>query len=84
MHIFDPNRQWNDVHMRADCLYEIGRVHAWEGAPEVARDFLMRALPLAREAEGMREAAGITHEDRLEGRIAELLVQLPDATDLPE
>jgi hypothetical protein len=73
-----PNADWNDVHMRAECLYEIGRVHAHEGDPAVARDFLSRALPLAQQAETMRGPAGVTIEDNLEGKIAELLVQLPD------
>ncbi|MEA2922832.1 MAG: hypothetical protein QOF07_2802, partial [Bradyrhizobium sp.] len=27
----NANRKWNDVHMRAECLFEIGRVHAHEG-----------------------------------------------------
>ena len=69
------------IYMRADCLYEIGRVHAHEGDPAVARDFLLRALPLAKEAERRRAPAKITFDDRLEGRIAELLVQLPDDGD---
>jgi hypothetical protein len=73
-----PHKEWTDTHMRADCLYEIGRVHAHEGDPAVARGFLERALPLAQEAERLRAPAGITHDDRLEGKIAELLVQLPD------
>jgi hypothetical protein len=72
------SRAWTDVHMRADCLFEIGRVHSHEGEPAVAREFLLRALPLTQEAERMAIVAGITCEDRLEGRIAELLVQLPD------
>jgi hypothetical protein len=74
--------------MRADCLFEIGRVHAYEGHPAVAREFLLRALPLAQEAERLRAPAEITSDDRLEGRIAELLVQLPDdgeeSTEPPE
>lgn len=74
----NANREWTDTHMRADCLFEIGRVHAQEGEPTVAREFLLRALPLAQEAELMAIAARISCEDRLEGRIAELLVQLPD------
>ena len=69
---------WSDTHMQADCLFEIGRVHAGEGDAAVARDFLLRALPLAQEAERLRGAAGITHEDNLEGRIAELLLKLPE------
>ena len=73
-----PRRDWTDVHMRADCLFEIGRIHFHEGDPAVARDFLLRALPLAKEAERLRAAAKITDDDRLEGRIAELLVKLPD------
>ena len=78
-----PEEDWSSVHMRAECLFELGRVHANEGDAEVARGFLLRALPLAQEAERLRAAAAITHEDRLEGRIAELLVQLPDADDPP-
>jgi hypothetical protein len=73
--------EWTDVHLRADCLFEIGRVHAHEGEPAVAREFLLRALPLAQKAERLANAAGIKCEDRLEGRIAELLVQLPDERD---
>ena len=73
-----PLTEWSRVHSRADCLYEIGRVHAHEGDAAVARDFLMRALPLAQEAERLREPAGVATEDLLEGKIAELLVQLPD------
>ncbi len=48
-----------------------------------AREFLLRALPLAQEAERLRGAAEVTHDDRLEGRIAALLLQLPDDTDPP-
>lgn len=73
--------EWTDTLMRADCLFEIGQVHAHEGDPAVAREFLLRALPLAQEAERLRGPAGITSEDGLEGRIAELLVQLPDDGD---
>jgi len=69
--------EWTDTLMRADCLFEIGQVHAHEGDPAVAREFLLRALPLAQEAERLRDPAGITSEDPLEGRIAELLLQLP-------
>ena len=69
--------EWTDVHMRADCLFEIGRVHTPTGRQTVAHEFLLRALPLAQEAERLSGPAGITSEDRLEGRIAELLVQLP-------
>lgn len=49
----------------------------------MAREFLLRALPLAQEAERLRGPAGITSEDGLEGRIAELLVQLPDDENEP-
>ncbi|MEO6785603.1 MAG: hypothetical protein ABI318_05670 [Chthoniobacteraceae bacterium] len=76
--VTEPQPNWSDTHMRADCLFEIGRVHAYEGDAAVARDFLMRALPLAQEAERLRGAAKITHDDHLEGKIAELLVQLPE------
>ena len=71
-------QHWSMVNTRADCLFEIGRVHAHEGAPSVAREFLMKALPLAQKADQLRESAGIEHDDRLEGRIAELLVQLDE------
>lgn len=74
----EPGPAWSGLHTRAECLYEIGRVHAHEGDAAVARDFLMRAQPLAQEAERLRSAAGVAHEDHLEGKIAELLVQLPD------
>ena len=73
-----PVPSWSDVHTRADCLYEIGRVHAHDGDPAVARDFLMRALPLAQEAERLQREAKLEHVDNLEGRIAALLVQLPE------
>jgi hypothetical protein len=75
------SRAWTDAHMYAECLFEIGRVHAHEGEPAVSREFLLRALPRAQEAERMAVVAGITSDDRLEGRIAELLVQLPDDGD---
>jgi hypothetical protein len=68
---------WSFAHTQADCLFEIGRVHFHEGAPEAARQFLTEALPLAREAEALQAKAGAT-DDRLEGRIAELLLQLPE------
>ncbi len=74
-----PRDEWSDVHMRADCLFEIGRIHFHEGDASVAQEFLLRALPLAQEAEILRGPAKVEHDDRLEGRIAELLVQLPDA-----
>ena len=73
-----PLMDWSKVQTQADCLYEIGRVHAHKGEPAVARSFLLRALPLAQEAERLRGPAGVAHEDHLEGRIEELLVQLPD------
>jgi hypothetical protein len=74
-------REFNDVYLPGECLFGIGRVHALEGDPSVAREFLLRALPHAKEAERLTVAAGITSDDRLEGRIAELLVQLPDDGD---
>ena len=73
--------EWTDTLMRADCLFEIGQVHAHDGDPSVAREFLLRALSLAQEAERLRLPAGITSEDGLEGRIAELLLQLPADED---
>ena len=66
---------WCGVHMQADCLFEIGRVHFHEGAPEAARRFLSEALPLARKA-GDLQTAAVVEDDRLEGRIAELLLQI--------
>jgi hypothetical protein len=74
-------REFNDVYLPGECLFGIGRVHALEGDPSVAREFLLRALPFAQEAERLAIAAGATLEDRLEGQIAELLVQLPDERD---
>ncbi|MEI7728867.1 MAG: hypothetical protein WCO56_04820 [Verrucomicrobiota bacterium] len=68
---------WCWIHTQADCLFEIGRVHFHEGAPEVAREFLTEALPLARQADALQAKADVT-DDRLEGRIAELLLQLPE------
>jgi hypothetical protein len=70
-------QRWCDVHMRAECLFEIGRVHFHEGAPDAARRFLTEALPLAQQAADLQAEAG-TVDDRLEGRIAELLLKLPD------
>jgi hypothetical protein len=63
--------------MQADCLFEIGRVHFHEGAPEAARRFLGEALPLAQKADALQAAAKVA-DDRLEGRIAELLLRLPE------
>ncbi len=68
---------WASIHMQADCLFEIGRVHFHEGAPETARRFLCEALPLAQQADALQAAAKAT-DDRLEGRIAELLLRLPE------
>jgi len=69
--------KWRFVHMQADCLFEIGRVHFHEGAPAAAQEFLTKALVLAKEADALREKAGMM-DDLLEGRIGELLLQLPD------
>lgn len=69
--------KWVFVHMEADCLFEIGRVHFYEDAPAAAQEFLTKALVLAKEADALREKAGMT-DDLLEGRIGELLVQLSD------
>lgn len=73
-----PKEEWSAAHTEADCLFEIGRVHFHEGTPEAAHHFLSQALTLAQKADALRAAAGIDHDDRLEGRIAELLLQLPD------
>jgi hypothetical protein len=69
--------KWAFVHTQADSLFEIGRVHFHEGAPEAARQFLTRALVLAKEADALQAKAGVA-DDLLEGRIGELLLQLPD------
>jgi hypothetical protein len=52
-------------------------VHLHEGDPKVAEDFLLRALELAKQVDRLRGPANITNDDRLEGAIAELLLQLP-------
>src|SRR6266404_2715518 len=70
-----PTEIWMDVSTQADCLFQIGRVHFYEGAFDAARRFLTKALPLAQAAEALEAAAGVPN-DRLEGRIAELLLQL--------
>lgn len=70
--VTDP---WTVTHMEAECLYEIGRVHFHEGAPDAAREFLQQALPLAQQAERLR-VPGKHIEDGLEGKIAALLIQL--------
>ena len=69
--------KWAFVHTQADCLFEIGRVHFYEDAPAAAQEFLTKALVLAKEADALREKAGVM-DDLLEGRIGELLLQLPD------
>ena len=68
---------WGNTHMQADCLFEIGRVHFHEGAAEAARRFLGEALPLAQQADALQAAAKV-EDDRLEGRIVELLLRLPE------
>ncbi len=68
---------WSWTHTQADCLFEIGRVHFHEGVPEAARTFLNEALVWARKADALQAKAGV-EDDRLEGRIGELLLQLPD------
>ncbi len=72
-----PQARWGAVHREADCLFEIGRVHFHEKAPTAARWFLTEALPLARQADALLGEAG-AQDVRLEGRIAELLLQLPE------
>ena len=63
-----PKETWSFAHMQADCLFEIGRVHFHEGAPEAARKFLMEALPLAREADALQAKAGVA-DDRWKGEL---------------
>ena len=52
-------------------------MHFHEEAPEAARRFLTEAMPLAKQADALQRAAGVT-DDLLEGRVAELMLQLPD------
>ena len=66
---------WVNIHTEAECLYEIGRVHFHEDAPDAARKFLTEALPLAQKAELLRKS-GVHIVDGLEGKIASLLIQL--------
>ena len=68
---------WSWLHTQADCLFEIGRVHFHEEAPEAARTFLNEALTWARQVDAVQAKAGV-QDDRLEGRIGELLLQLPE------
>jgi hypothetical protein len=70
-------QRWCALHMEASCLFEIGRVHFHEGSPEAAGRFLKEALPLAQQADALQAEAEVG-DDRLEGRIAELLLQLPE------
>jgi len=75
-----PKAEWAALHTQADCLFEIGRVHFHEGAPEAARQFLTEALALAKQVDARQAPAGVT-DDQLEGRIAELLLQLPEESE---
>lgn len=70
--IQDP---WCNAYFEALCLYEIGRIHAHESSTEAARRFLEEALPLAQQAEALRDPAKRI-DPGLEGKIAALLVQL--------
>ena len=78
---------WSRAHMLVECHYEIGRVHAHEGDPEVAREFLEKArsfifaMVMSRE-EANKEGANIA-DDHIEGKIAALLLQLPDKDEEP-
>jgi hypothetical protein len=69
--------KWSWVHTQADCLFEIGRVHFYEDAPGAARTFLNEALTWARKADALQAQAEV-QDDQLEGRIGELLLQLPE------
>ena len=75
-----PQQAWTYAHTEADCLYEIARVHAHEGAPAAARRFLEEARPIAQRADAMRVAANLMTSQDIEGKIAALLLQLPDET----
>lgn len=74
----DARQSWTYAHTEADCLYEIARVHAHEGAPDAARRFLEEALPIAQRADSMRVAAKLKETQDIEGKVAALLLQLPD------
>jgi len=73
----DPYDVWaNDAH-RADCQYEIARVHAAEGKQREARCFLEQALVNARSATdhaGQGPAQFQDEDEQLEGRIAASLL----------
>lgn len=77
----NPHTAWTHAHMETDSLYEIARVHAHEGAPDAARRFLEEALPIARRADSMRVAAKLKDTQDIEGKVAALLLQLPDESD---
>jgi len=68
--------RWSTLNTEAECLFEIAKTHYNEGAPVVAREFLEQALPLARRADALSEKAG-KGKGEMEGRIAELLRQVP-------
>jgi tetratricopeptide (TPR) repeat protein len=68
---------WFNAHLQADCLYEIGSVHAAERDFDAARKFLEEALPLSRQANDLCEAADGS-DTGLEGKVAALLLQLSD------
>lgn len=78
-----PQKAWTYVHTEADCLYEIARVHAHEGAPAAARRFLEEALPIAQRADALRVAANLKDSQDIEGKVAALLLQLPEEDDTP-
>ena len=73
----DPYDVWaNDAH-RADCQYEIARIHAAEGKHCEARCFLEQALVNARSATdraGWSSADFQEEDEQLEGRIAATLL----------
>ena len=67
-----PMEKWSHQHTTADCLYEIGRIHAAEGSREVAKEFFARALAPARTAWQLRKTAATpahpldaTQEDKI-------------------
>lgn len=70
----------SSLRQEAECLYEIGRVHFHLGTPGDARDFLLRALPLAQDADRLADDPD-PRSTMLEGSIAELLLKLPDEED---
>ena len=74
---------WANRYLHTDCLYEIAHSHLLLGQREPARRLLEEALPLARQADAEQPAT--TSNPPLEGKVAALLLQIPDddSTEAP-